>query len=74
MFLPKISNGNFFGCTGDARQGHDAASAATSQEISEQELVQQLSDQAHRIAAAILSRPATGMDLVEDAQVIKTLY
>ena len=47
-------------------------SDATPPEISEEELVQHLSDQAHRIASAILSRPETGFSLTEDAQVRMT--
>ncbi|KAK2153552.1 hypothetical protein LSH36_293g03003 [Paralvinella palmiformis] len=49
-------------------------SDATPPEISEEELVQHLSDQAHRIASAILSRPETGFSLTEDAQAAAKLW
>ena len=43
--------------------------AAGSQPISEQDLVKALTEHAHKIATSILTRPGTGQDLVNDAQV-----
>ena len=49
-----------------SRRGSHAAAA---QPISEQDLVKALTEHAHKIATSILTRPGTGQDLVNDAQV-----
>ena len=40
-----------------------------SQPITEENLVQALTDHAHKIAVSVLSRPETGLNLAGDAQV-----
>lgn len=45
------------------------ASRRSSQAVTEQELVEVLSEHAQKIAETVLSRPETGEDLAKDAQV-----
>ena len=56
----------FLELTEDSRgESHDVVA----QPISEQDLVKALTEQAHKIATTVLTRPGTGEDLIYDAQV-----
>ena len=55
---------------GAAKSAAGDSEKALSRPITEQELVTALSEHARNIASAVLSRPGTGLDVINDAQVM----